>query len=84
MAKNAKWWAQLESNKRPESYELSALPLSYTPALVRVARFERAVSCARGKCFTGLSYTLNFELAHATGFDPVTFRVTGGCSTGLS
>lgn len=34
----------------PESYELSAPPLSYKRELVSVAGFEPAAPCARGRC----------------------------------
>src|SRR5580704_7292712 len=47
-----------ESNPRPIAYEAMALPLSYRCNLVRVAGFDPAASCVRGKRSSRLSYTL--------------------------
>lgn len=54
----------------PESvaYKATALPLSYTPELVRVGGFDPPASRVRGERSTGLSYTL---MARHRGFDPL-------------
>jgi hypothetical protein len=85
--KNAKWLSLGDSNTRPRSPQPRALPAELRDKvrcasrkdpreLVRVAGFDPAASCARGRRSARLSYTL--KLARRAGNDPASpVRQTG-------